>query len=83
MPWCHICGRDNTKTPIGPACECYDELKSLRARVAELESWISQDGLSVLINERDRYKEALEEIRDRDVLFDESMSEIAAEALRR
>ena len=83
MPWCHICGRDNSKTPIGPACECYDELKRLRARVEETEAWISQDGLSVLIEERDRYREALERIRDRDVLFDESMSEIAAEALKR
>lgn len=42
MPWCHICGRDNSKTPIGPACECYDELKRLRARVKELEAWISR-----------------------------------------
>ena len=31
---------------------------------------------------QERYREALERIRDRDVLFDESMSEIAAEALK-
>ena len=32
----------------------------LRARNEELEMWISRDGLSVLIEERDRYREALE-----------------------
>ena len=32
---------------------------ALRARVAELEAWISEDGLSVLIAERDRLKRLL------------------------
>ena len=38
------------------------ERDALRVRVAELEAWISEDGLSVLIAERDRYREALRSI---------------------
>lgn len=44
MPWCHICGRDNTKQTrklpgMPPPCTCHEEMESLRARVAELEGF--------------------------------------------
>ena len=48
--------------PADGRAELQPEIDRLTARVAELEGWISQDGLSALIDERDRYREALETI---------------------
>lgn len=47
---CHICGRDTVHDPgtgHDPICQCATELKSLRARVAELE-----EGMESLLRAR-------------------------------
>ena len=64
IPWLMNCGHNGDGWCLDCVKRQHAELEAAEARVAELEGWISQDGLSVLIEERDRYRAALEIIAD-------------------